>query len=322
MDKEHRKTALRITGWILALVIVVRVGASLTRGLEELRAHPVGARPDWMLLTTSAATFLAAHAVLVLTWKSVLATWDEHLPFWTAARIWSVSNLGRYVPGKVWQIGVMGAMARDARVSPLAASASALLGTLVNILAGFVIALVSGRLLLERTAHGGGAVAAWLIALSVAGLLVSPWLVPRLAKTASRLLRREISATLPVRAVVYAMLGNLAAWLIYGLAFRLFVSGLLGAVSGSYSAYVAAYTISYLVGYIVLFAPAGIGAREGAMLELLQVAGLASYPQATLVTIASRVWLTLLEIAPALCFLLYHRLRRRSLSREDADAVI
>jgi glycosyltransferase 2 family protein len=303
-------------------VVVVLVGRVLLHDLRELRTHPLPADPDWAVISLSGLVFLGAHAVLVQTWRSVLGCWDAQLPFWTAARIWSVSNLGRYLPGKIWQIGAMGAMARDVGVSPIAASGSAILGTLVNIVAGFVVALLGGRALLERSSSGHGTLAIAFVLLAAVALLAAPVLLPRLAPWIGRLAGRPVDARLPVRAVGYALLGNVAAWLLYGAAFRYFMVGLLGDAAGGYPEYLAAYTISYLVGYLALFAPAGLGVREGAMVTVLVYAGLATRPQAALVALASRVWLTLLEVVPGFLFWAQAAARRRPPTTDPSDAPI
>lgn len=320
MRPDTRKRLLRVAGWTLAIIILARVGASLLDGLRQLREHPLQVQPRWELIALSGAVFLAAHVTLVLTWRAVLSCWDATLPFWTAARIWSVSNLGRYLPGKVWQIGAMGAMARQVDVSPVAASGSAILGTLVNILAGFVVSVASGGALLERSTGGNARLAVVITVVSSLLLLLAPFFIPRVAPLVGRMAGRSVQATLPVRAVVYALIGNVIAWVTYGAAFQLFTTGVLGHTTGPYSAYLATYTISYVIGYIVLFAPAGIGVREGAMLQLLQLAGLASHPQATLITIGSRVWLTILEVMPALFFWMHHAVRLRPQPIDHTDA--
>ena len=320
LEAAQRRRLLRAAGWTLAVVVVVRVGISLVHGLADLRAHPLESHPNWGVIALSGLVFLLAHAVLVETWRSVLGCWDEHLPFWSAARVWSVSNLGRYIPGKVWQIGVMGAMARQLQVSPIAASGSALLGTLVNIVAGFAVALVSGRALLVRQVPPqmrGLAIAVMVAA--VIALLLMPFVIPRLAPILGRVLGRPLAATLPVRAIVYSLVGNTVAWLAYGAAFQLFVRGVLGSAAGGYPSYLAAYTSSYLIGYIFIFAPAGVGFREVAMLEILQLAGLATLSQASLVTLTSRLWLTLLEVTPAILFWAHYRMRRRSPTTDPSD---
>jgi hypothetical protein len=309
----------RIAGWVLAVVVVALVGRVLLRDLRELRANPVPIEPDWGMILLSGVLFLSAHAVLVQTWRSVLGCWSARLPFWTAARIWSVSNLGRYLPGKIWQIGAMGAMARDEGISPVAASGSAILGTLVNLVAGFVVALLGGRALLERTSHGNGTLAIAFVLVAAAALLAAPALLPRLAPVLGRIAGRPVAARLPTRAVLYALAGNVVGWLVYGAAFRLFMTGLLGGAAGGYAEYLAAYTISYLLGYLALFAPAGLGVREGAMVTVLAYAGLATRPQAALVALASRVWLTLLEVVPGFLFWAFAAVRRRPPTTDPSD---
>ena len=319
MPLTSRRT-LRYLSWILAVAVVVIVGRELGRGLLELRSHPLPRAPRWGLVLLSGAVFLSGHAVLVQTWRSMLACWDARLPFWSAARIWSVSNLARYLPGKIWNIGAMGAMSRNVGVSPVAASGSAILSTLVNLLAGFVAAVVAGRALLEQSSHGRGAIALLVIAIAALMLLAAPWFMPRLAPIAGRIAGRTVEATLPGRAVVYALIGNIVAWLLYGAAFQLFVLGLLGSLAGGYAEYLAAYTISYLLGYLALFAPAGIGVREGAMVTVLTYAALTTAPEAALVALTSRVWLTLLEVVPGFVFWTHAAVNRRSPTRDPSDA--
>lgn len=305
--------------WVLAVAVVIYVGRSLARGLADLYEHPLPHPPSWSLVLLSGAVFLSGHAVLVQTWRSMLACWDARLPFWSAARIWSVSNLARYLPGKIWNIGAMGAMSKNAGVSPVAASGSAVLSTLVNLLAGFAVAVISGRALLDRSSHGRGTVAILVVIIAAGMLLVAPWLMPRVAPIIGRMAGRSVEATLPGRAVVYALVGNVVAWLLYGAAFELFVLGLLGSLGGGYAEYLAAYTISYILGYLAFFAPAGIGVRELAMVDVLTSAALTTGPEAALVVLTSRVWLTLLEVVPGFVFWTHAAVNRRPPTRDPSD---
>lgn len=320
MAPRTGKSLYRVVGWALAALVVAFVGRRVMQDLRDLAAQPVPLDLHWSWIALSGLVFLAAHATLVQTWRTVLATWEARLPFWSAARIWSVSNLGRYLPGKIWQIGAMGAMARDVGVSPVAASGSAILATLVNVIAGFAVALVGGRTLLERSSGGRSTIALLLLALGVAALAAAPLVVPRLAALVGTLTGRPLRATLPVRAVLYALAGNVVAWLLYGAAFELFAAGVLGRVAGGYGEYLAAYTISYLLGYLALFAPAGLGVREGAMMTVLTYAGLAARPEAALVALTSRVWLTLLEVVPGFVFWAVAGARPRSSTHDPSDA--
>src|SRR5439155_6865196 len=124
----------------------------------------------------------------------------------------------------------------------------------------------------------------------------------------------------PARTTVVATIGNVVAWMSYGLAFMWFVLGVIGAAPGATWQYIAVYTASYVVGYLFLFLPGGIGPREGVMVALLTALGLATNKQAWLVAGASRAWLTVLEIAPGLLFMAVDAARRGSSTKLPADA--
>jgi uncharacterized membrane protein YbhN (UPF0104 family) len=66
---------------------------------------------------------------------------------------------------------------------------------------------------------------------------------------------------------------------------------------------VAVFTLSYLAGFLALPAPGGIGVREVSLGALLVGSGLTTTAEATLLVVASRLWLTVLEVLPGLFFL-------------------
>jgi hypothetical protein len=107
--------------------------------------------------------------------------------------------------------------------------------------------------------------------------------------------------------VYIAVAGNVVAWIMYGAAFRLFVHGILGSAPGPVSGYVAAYAWSYVMGYLAFFIPGGIGIREMAQTSALITLGLATAPQAAVVAVTSRLWLTVLEIIPGLYYWAHSR---------------
>ena len=280
---------------------------------SDLRRESFPARLDWGWVAASTATFGLAYVVLIQTWRAMVASWDRRLPFVAAAQIWTVSNLGRYVPGKVWQIAAMGVLAQRAGVSALGATGSAVLGTVVNIAAGFAVVMATGWHLLELPYAGATTVALAIIAAAVVALVAVPVAAPAMARLLERTTGRAATGSLPPRrAVILAVVGNVVAWGVYGLAFQLLARGVLGEAAGGFGAYVAVYTLSYLVGYLVLPAPAGVGFREASMITLMPAAGLATAAQAAVLAVASRLVLTVLDIVPGLAFLGRDMLRRPS----------
>src|SRR5690606_3072472 len=127
------------------------------------------------------------YAVLIEAWRRMVGGWGAPLGYRHAARIWFVSNLGRYVPGKVWQITAMAVMAERAGVSRYAAAGSALLVNLANVVAGVgVVAVTAAGLLGNPMLSLGGA------ALLLVLLAATPRLLPLLARVYGRLRRRAL----------------------------------------------------------------------------------------------------------------------------------
>ena len=253
---------------------------------------------------------IATYLLLIEAWRATLRVWSESIPFSAAARIWFVSNLGKYVPGKVWQIAAMGALAQKRGVSAAAAIGSSLLVNLVSILAGFAVIAVTaaGRVgaVVGAQMTSGGERSAQLMVVGVAlagaiALVLAPVAVPRLAALAGKMTGRPLAIPrVPPKAVWVAAASTVASWVAYGIAFFLFARGITPRATGNALSYIAVYTGSYLAGYLALFAPGGVGVREAAIVIAMPKFGLASAADAAVIAITSRLWLTVLEILPGL----------------------
>jgi len=299
---------------LLALAAVALATREIASQWVDFRRSGARLAPRWELVALSSLIVVTAYAVLVETWRRTVRAWDSDLPWIAAARIWFVSNLGRYLPGKVWQIGAMGLMAQRQGVSVVAATGSALVINVVNVLSGFGLVMVTAAELVDSPLT----TAAFTALLGI-GILLAPKLVPLTGRVASRVLRRRVEIpALPGRAIWTATAGCLAAWILYGVAFQVFVRAVLGSAPGPTSAYVAAFTGSYLAGYIVLFAPGGLGVREGSLIVALGRLGLAQAGAAGVISLTSRLWLTALELIPGLLFLLADAVRSRMRARPNS----
>jgi hypothetical protein len=306
-----RRRKLFVAAQLLgAALLIWFIGRDVAEQWRDVRAEPLDTDISATALAVSAIIVLATYALLIQVWRVLLMGTGASLPFWRAARIWSISNLWRYVPGKVWQIGAMTTLAQRERVSPVAAAGSALLSTVLNIATGIALTLILAWRLLEQWSDQARPVAIALLVTAAAGLVALPYLLPRLAGLAGRLLGREVAIAAPPRwAIAIATGGNVLSWLMYGTAFLWLVNGLLGSADGAPWQYIAVFTASYVVGYLFLVIPGGVGPREGVMLWMLATLSLTTDKQAALITVASRLWLTLLELVPGLLFLAFDRIR-------------
>ena len=297
---------------VATIVVAYFVVKTLVAQWRQVSGHSLDLHPDWPVITASAFVVLAAYAVLIEAWRRILTSWDTSLAFWPAARIMSVSRLGHYVPGRVWQITAMIEMARRANVKPGAAAASAILNTIVNIAMGFLVALVAGWKSFSTISEGRTGLGVALLVCVLGAVLLLPAALPFILDAARKVLRKDVpEMTLPHRAVYVTIAANIAAWLLYGAAFELFVRGMTGSAPGAYADYVTAFAWPYLVGYLALIAPGGVGFREGALALTLGALHLAAPATALAIAVSSRLWLSVLEVVPGLLFWLFMRGRSR-----------
>ncbi|HEX5631862.1 MAG TPA: lysylphosphatidylglycerol synthase domain-containing protein [Gemmatimonadales bacterium] len=297
--------------WIRIALGVLLVGLALRQvvaNLDAVRATPFTWRVRPGLIVLSAVVVWAMYAVLIATWRLLVERWGGRLRLGEAAAIWTVSSLGKYVPGKVWAIAGMALLARRAGVPPWIATGAAVLNQVLSIAAGVLVVAFTGASLLEaRYPWVRGAMWA-LSALVVAGVvaLSSPALVRRLLRAAGV----EAGDTMgpPLPALLAAAAANVLAWLGYGVALWLLARGLtdvplpLGAATGAFAA-------SYIMGFLALFAPAGLGVRESVFVLMLDRA--TGTPAAVALAVASRLLLTLTEVGAAVPYLLKSRERAR-----------
>lgn len=297
MARGWWRWARAIGGAIILVVLVLH----FRQDWKDANAHPVAWHFRWEFIVASLTVTWVMYGVLIWGWRSVLHGWGQWIRAIDAARIWSISSLGKYIPGKVWAIASMAVMAEKEGVSGAAATGSAIIMQLLSLATGAVIAiaLVGTTMLVNFPGGSVSAICVAIFALLGAISLASPSVTRRIG-----FLVRRPDAVQPVEpnALAGAIFANLIAWAGYGLAFQLLVLGTMPSVNLSWATATGAFTASYIGGYIMLFAPAGLGVREGLMILLLKDAiGLGP---ATALAAASRITLTVNELGVALPFLL------------------
>lgn len=295
-----RRPLVRVALVLTALGFLAWGFADQWRELQRAIAAATDAvRLSWGWIMAASVLVLATHALLVQSWRMLLAEWGGHLRYPQAVQIWTIANLGKWIPGKVWQVGVMSMMATDAGVSGVGAAGAALLGTLLNIGAGFGVSAITGAAALDAIQPGLQRVALGLALAFVAGVVALPKLLPPLLTRFARW--RGVEATerrLSHRTLWTATAINALAWLAYGVAFQWLTRGVTPSVSGNPGLFIAVYTASYLLGYLAVFSPGGLGIREGAIVALLVALGMTGQGEAAILSVASRVWIILLEVLP------------------------
>ena len=227
-----------------------------------------GLRFDASLVALSLGCVIAAYLARFLSWTALASLFSLRAPLLPAGRAYFLSVLGRYIPGKVGLalVRIEGYRGHPASLVVLATGVE----MLTALSAGLVLMCV-GILFLPP------GVPAWLRWAAPAGialiaLLLSPPLFHRAARAALRLTG---SAEPPILPRFGAMLGLIGLYLLPGLLQGLGLYTLLlslGPVpAGSYLAVTGAYYTAGIAGMLAVFAPGGIGVREGILMLVLPV---------------------------------------------------
>jgi uncharacterized membrane protein YbhN (UPF0104 family) len=266
---------VRVVGQLLlfaGLVFVVLRVRSLWQD-----SHIELAKINWAAVVAAVAAAAVAVLVAAFVWLQILRRLGiEPRRRW--AGIYMQAQLGKYIPGSVWQYAGRAALARGEDIPLRLATVS-----LTIELAGSVIAagLVTSLI--------GGVPAVTAIA-AAALFALAGW---KLAGKRLDLLRR-MKASLAMRATFETTLLYLPIWLLLGLCFWLTARALfhLGFSQSGY--YAGAFTVAWLVGLVAVFAPGGLGVREAVLVALLR--SRTGTADAVLLAAASRVLLTTVDL--------------------------
>lgn len=295
---------LRIVRWALALLILGFVARAFQRNWHELQRQPIAWTLRPLPALASIALVWAMYALLIDAWRRMLAGWGQRLAPLNAARIWVLSSLGKYVPGKVWAIAGMALMAKDAGVAPWAATASAIILQALAVGTGAGVAALFGAAALE-VQRPGMLAGLWIAgALSLAGVVALVY--PPVARRLLTLARIPPDTPSPSPApVVLGLVANIFAWLGYGVALWLLARAVLPDGHLALAPAIAGFAASYVAGLIAVFVPGGLFVREGLLVIMLQ--GSVGFGAATALAVASRVLLTITELGAAVPFLILRR---------------
>jgi uncharacterized membrane protein YbhN (UPF0104 family) len=275
----------------VAVVVAIIVWQSLARNWAAFRAlHlSLAVRPLWV--AGSALLVLATYAVQIESWRRILAGWGQRISFGAAARAWSLANLGRYIPGKVWSVTGMMVLAQRAGVQAAPAAASAVVNQALIVGAGAAVVAAGAPGAASPLRLG---VAALVAVVGVAALVWSP---------TARWLGRLVNVTAPLEPLRPSAVGVGAAlvsisWVMYGVAFWLLARGLIADAALPLTVAAGVFAAGSILGWLALFAPGGVGVRELVFIGLLTP--YLGSGGAVALSVASRILLTVTEVSAAL----------------------
>lgn len=257
-------TGKKILSQLLAAAIIIIAFAFVARDLHS----------SWDSLadtiSSPSLSFWAGCALILLmmalwpaVWIVIMRGCGVKMPSKSAYAIWWVSNLGKYVPGKVTLIAGRTWLAR--RWGPQVVLESFAWEFILSISS----ALIAGSLFLlyNDSIYGTLILGAALVSLFP---LISPDLLQKVLRKPIALLGRgkwDASVAMNRKTYLQALLMLVAGWIGWGVAHQLLLSGI--GIEVDLIVLISVFSLAWAIGFAIIILPAGLGARESALTQLM-----------------------------------------------------
>jgi hypothetical protein len=272
------------------LLVLALIARSIARNWAAFQSVHVTLDLNVAWLAGSVLVVFLTYAIQIESWRRMLRGWEQRLRYLDAARAWTLANLGRYIPGKVWSVAGLVVLAERAGIRRSAAAVSAFTMQAVVLGTGVVLVAIATPHAASPLLLGAAVLGALLLIGVLAWRRSAEWL-GTLADAKSPL------PPLPVSAIIASSGLMLLSWVTFGLAFWMLVRGLISTASVPVTAAMGMFALGYVMGIVAVFVPGGIGVRDLALVGFLTpfVGGGA----ALAISLVSRVQLTLAEVGGA-----------------------
>jgi uncharacterized membrane protein YbhN (UPF0104 family) len=276
------------------LAVVAAVVLALAGTWAQVRADLVRVSPA--ALVGASALALVALGLTLVGWRALLAELGSPLALAPASGVLFVGQLGKYLPGSVWNVVLQAEVAANLGVPRRRSAVAGLLALLMSALAGLGVGVLALPALLSG---GGGSGYLLVLVLVPIGLAcLHPRVLNALIGAGLRALKREpLEHNLSGRSIAVTMGAFVAAWLALGLHVLVLAVDLGAGVRAALVPSLLGYALAASVAMLAVVLPAGIGLREVVLVLLLT--GPLQRPAATAVVLLSRFVVTGCDVLAA-----------------------
>jgi len=280
--------------WIIVLPIFIFLGKMVWENWSQIKEASFSFR--FLPLFLSTLLFALSYFIQIWAWYLITLKLNIALPWNETVRNWFTSQLGKYLPGKVWIFLSRFYLYESKGKSKKAITLALYFETITMVMAAGLLSFIS--LFSSWKDHSSylGISTPWLILLSIgAFLFLHPAVLQKIINSILAFFKRDpISISLSYLNILWILGICVLCWMIGGIGFYLFIDSVYPISPQQVLFLIGALTISSTLGLLALFAPSGLGVREGALVYLLS--SIMPSSVAVILSILTRLWMTLIEI--------------------------
>jgi uncharacterized membrane protein YbhN (UPF0104 family) len=292
--RDHRRFLSRLAGTVIVLLIFGLMFRTVYVGWQEIVAYEWDL--DWPALLIAFALMLASTALYAYLWKMILERLGAPLNYGKSYRIYYLSQLGRYIPGKIWSVLGLVYLSDKEGVSKAISATSVILQLLLQIVSGVIVFAIT--LPFWRNAGAGTGLYALIVLLPAGLILLHPALLSRGLNLALRITGQP--GIQPNWGYGF-LLGQLGLWglfwLVNGVAQYFLIGSIYPSSIPSLPVLAGIFAISWVAGFLSLVTPSGLGVMEGTLALLLAFYFPAAV--ATVIALWTRLARTLVDLVCA-----------------------
>jgi glycosyltransferase 2 family protein len=214
----------------------------------------------------SVVTMFVSLIYPVFVWKFLVRSLGDKINTLSALKIWFISNLGRYVPGKVLQIAGLVFLAGKEGVTKSKAVQSVLYSQITANGLGLFMGL--GLLLLKTTGDDFPNLF-HITTILIAVFILILWFPTVFLRSSNFVLgkmnKEKLENTLGTGNYLKFLALQIINWMLMSLSFILLVKTYTNISVTEHPEVLFILPLSWTIGLLAIFAPGGIGVREGAM---------------------------------------------------------
>jgi uncharacterized membrane protein YbhN (UPF0104 family) len=290
-----RKAVLsRLAGIAVVLLIFGFMFRSLYLEWEHLVAYRWDL--DYAALTVALLLMLSASAFYAFLWKLILDRLGTPLSYRKSYRIFFLSQLGRYIPGKMWSILGLVYLSDKEGVSKVMSGTSVILQLVLQVVSGVMVFAVTLPFWQSMDAVPGLNIL--LFSLPAGLILLHPVIVSRGVNWVLRLTGRPETELTWSYSYLLRQLGLWAVfWLLNGVAYHFLIRSIDSSPLPQFFVLAGIFSIAWVAGFVSLVTPAGLGVMEGTLAFLLSF----YFPVhvATVIALWTRVARTVIDLVCA-----------------------
>jgi uncharacterized membrane protein YbhN (UPF0104 family) len=307
----------QIVKWIIVVAIFVFLGKMVWDNWNQVKDTSFTFEVYPLVLST--LIFAFSYLIQVWAWYLITLKLGIALSLPETIKTWFYSQLGKYLPGKVWLLLGRFYFYESKGKSKKTISVALYFEMVTMIAAAGLIFLAALIFYREIGLFNSWNPSGWLVLLSLLGFVsLHPRVLQKILNWILVQFQREtISLTISYSNILWILFICIVSWVVGGIGFYLFIDAVYPVAPQYILFLTGALAISSTLGLIAIFAPSGLGVREGALVYLLSL--MMATPVAVILSILTRIWMTLIEIALIGMVYLFHKFQKREKRRERGE---